>query len=374
LPSRLLKVPALALLVFLCTTAVPAAPAARSTGGETHLARLKQRRWTQRRIRHGHPRWYTQPTFVDPTAGDFLDGEDPDVRRAAVEALGKLNGSVVVADAGTGRVLSIVNQKVALSSGYVPCSTIKPFVGLAALEEGVVEPGEKVWFQGKWFMTMTHGLEISNNVYFDHLGEQLGFDRVRKYARLFGLGEKVGWRIPGEQLARFPDDEHPSGVGRMASFGDGITVTPLQMAAFVSALANGGSLYYLQYPRTAGAETLEPKLKRKLPIGSWLPEIHAGMRAAVRKGTARRARLRGYDVAGKTGTCTHYAPNERTRLGWFVSWGEFSGRKIAVVVLLRGGPSMHGPLASEVAGKIYRSLAQSGYFSRTGNAASAPTD
>ena len=61
------------------------------------------------------------PTYADSTEGDSPDGEDPIVRRAAVEALGKLNGTVVVSEAQTGRVLSIVNQKLAFKSGFQPC-------------------------------------------------------------------------------------------------------------------------------------------------------------------------------------------------------------------------------------------------------------
>ena len=64
-------------------------------------------------------------TYADSTEGDFIDGDDLAVRRAAVEALGPLNGTVVVADPTTGRVLTIVNQKLAYQNGYQPCSTVK---------------------------------------------------------------------------------------------------------------------------------------------------------------------------------------------------------------------------------------------------------
>jgi len=67
---------------------------------------------------------WDEPTYADSTAGDNVDGEDLEVRRAAVEALGPLNGSVVVSDPSTGRILAMVNQKMALSSGAQPCSTI----------------------------------------------------------------------------------------------------------------------------------------------------------------------------------------------------------------------------------------------------------
>jgi penicillin-binding protein 2 len=81
---------------------------------------------------------WTEPTYADSTLGDKPDGEDLDVRRAAVEALGPYNGSVVVVDPASGRILSIINQKLALGSGFQPCSTIKVSVALAALSEKVV--------------------------------------------------------------------------------------------------------------------------------------------------------------------------------------------------------------------------------------------
>ena len=78
-------------------------------------------------------------TAFDPTAGDNVDGDDLEVRRAAVDALGPYNGTVVVVDPQTGRVLTIVNQKTALESGFTPCSTIKLVTAFAALNEGLID-------------------------------------------------------------------------------------------------------------------------------------------------------------------------------------------------------------------------------------------
>ena len=76
---------------------------------------------------------------MDPTAGDDEDGDDPTVRRAAVEALGPRHGSVVVVDPDNGRVLTIVGQKLAFETGFIPCSTIKLVTALAALTEHVID-------------------------------------------------------------------------------------------------------------------------------------------------------------------------------------------------------------------------------------------
>ncbi len=306
----------------------------------------------------GARHWYTERSTANSTAGDYVDGEDQRVRQAAVDALGKWNGAVVVVDANSGRVLTMVNQKLALADGSIPCSTVKLSVSLAALSEGVVKPGEKVYFPGPWFMTMVEGLAISNNVFFDHLGEKLGFERFKRYAHLFGFGEKAGWEIPGEQLGAFPDQEHDMGVGRMTSFGDGVSVTPLQMAAFTSALANGGKLFYLQHPKnTLEVDQFEPRLKRELPIAPYIPEVEAGMAEAVRRGTGRYARVAGQQVRGKTGTCSLYERRYGVRMGWFASFDrDVNGRNLAVVVMLQGNGVISGPLAAEVAGKIYREL------------------
>ena len=77
-------------------------------------------------------------TFADSTEGDDASFDDPIVRQAAIRGLGRYNGSVVAIDPSTGRILSIVNQKLAFSAGFIPCSTIKPVIAVAALQEGFV--------------------------------------------------------------------------------------------------------------------------------------------------------------------------------------------------------------------------------------------
>jgi penicillin-binding protein 2 len=299
---------------------------------------------------------WTEPTYADSTMGDNADGEDLEVRRSAVEALGAYNGSVVVVDPSTGRILTMVNQKLALGSGFQPCSTIKVSVALAALSEKVVSGDGKLFHHGGY--NLTQALAHSNNYYFATLGTKLGFDKVSYYAHLFGYGEKAGLSIPGESPGRFPA-EPPSngGVGMLTSFGEEISQTPLQLAALMSALANGGTLYYLQYPRTAQeAAEFVPQVKRKLDIANLIPELKPGMLAAVEYGTARRA-SQDEPIAGKTGTCT----DSHTHLGWFGSFNDH-GNKLVVVVLLTGGKPAIGPLAAGVAGEVYRNLAQKNYF------------
>ena len=135
------------------------------------------------------------PNYAVSTEGDFTEGDDLVARNAAVSALGRLNGSVVVADADSGRILTIVNQKLAYKSGYQPCSTIKVPVALAALSETVIDRLTKIRIYGNTKVAMTEALAKSNNYYFASLGEKLGFERMSYYARLFGLGEKASLDI-----------------------------------------------------------------------------------------------------------------------------------------------------------------------------------
>ena len=308
---------------------------------------------------------WKEPTYADSTVGDFIDGEDLAVRRAAVEALGPYNGTVVVADPNTGRILTMVNQKLAYKSGFQPCSTIKVVVGMAALTEGLIERNTPVRVSRRPALDLTHALAKSDNPYFAMLGQKLGFDRVSYYARLFGLGERATLDSPAEQPGRFPA-EPPAhgGVGMLSSFGEGIQLTPLQLASMLSAIATGGTLYYLQHPQSEQeVENFVPRVKRNLDIQTWIPEIRPGMMGAVEYGTARRA---GYDpeepIFGKTGTCTdRLSP---THLGWFGSFNDAGRNKLVVVVLLTGGKPVNGPVASGVAGAIYKSLSQQQYFAR----------
>lgn len=297
------------------------------------------------------------PTFADSTVGDNVDGEDLTIRRAAVTALGPYNGSVVVVDPSNGRILTIVNQKLALKSGFVPCSTIKVVATLAAMSEGICDRTTVLRIGRRSTLDLTTALARSNNSYFASLGNKLGFEKVSYYAGLFGLGEKAGLDIEGEEPGILPKAPPPGGVGMMTSFGEGISVTPLELASLLTAISNGGDMYYLQYPRNdEEAQNITPRLKRRLELGPWLEDLKAGMRGAVEFGTARRANYnQTAEIFGKTGTCTDFKTS--THMGWFGSFNE-NGRKLVVVVMLTGGNRyVNGPMAAGVAGGFYRNLA-----------------
>jgi beta-lactamase class D len=299
-------------------------------------------------------------------AGDVTAGEDPTVRAAALDALGNMNGTALVIDPSNGRILTMVNQRLALSSGAEPCSTIKLTVALAALQEGLIKRDTPVSLGGGYKVDLTYALAKSVNPYFEVLGRALGFERVKHYANQLGLGELAGYNIPGEHLGIYPDQELPAklgGVGRMCSFGEGVSMTPLQLGAIVSAIANGGTLYYLQHPRTPeDVASFSPKVKRTLDIGPLIPEMLPGMADAVeaRWGTARslRANFTEFPVMGKTGTCS----NNGTRFGWFGSYADTPNGRLVTVFFLEGGKPTFGPKAAELTGQFYRSLYDRNYF------------
>jgi cell division protein FtsI/penicillin-binding protein 2 len=308
---------------------------------------------------------WTEPTYSDSTVGDSIDGEDLQVRKAAVDALGPYNGTVVVSDAQTGRILSIVNQKLALKGAFQPCSTVKVVVSLASLSEGLVNPTMPVPIAGRYSMNLTTALARSNNAFFAKMGEQLGFDRVQKYGKMFGLGEKAGLDIPGEEAGYLTAEPPDSGVGMMTSFGDGIRLTPLELASVIGTVASGGTMYYLQYPRTdEEVQHFVPRIKRVLDISNLVPSIRPGMEGAVEYGTARRANFDpGAPIFGKTGTCTDTA-QPGVHLGWFGSFADYGKNKLVVVVLLTGGRGISGPIASGIAGNVYRNLSSAHYLAQ----------
>jgi penicillin-binding protein 2 len=308
---------------------------------------------------------FLMSSFADGIAeGDITAGEDVIVRQAAIDALGNMNGTVVAIEPTSGRILAMVNQKLALSSGAQPCSTIKLSVALAALSEGLISKDSVVVLGRRSRMNLTEALAHSNNGYFEALGRKLGFEKVAYYAHEYGLGELAGYDIAGEQLGEYPDEVIPEklgGVGKMCSFGEGVSMTPLQLGAMVSAIANGGTLYYLQHPETSEEVTsFQPRVKRQLDIAALIPEISDGMAGAVEYGTARSLRLNfnEEEILGKTGTCSHAG----TRYGWFASYANTSAARIVVVVFLQGGRPTFGPKAAEIAGRMYRDLYDHNFF------------
>jgi penicillin-binding protein 2 len=329
------------------------------------LARLHHKRPVVRHARRHYERFMTSSFAGDITEGDQYAGEDAVVRQAAIDALGNMNGTIVAIDPTSGRIVAMVNQKLALAEGAQPCSTIKLAVALAGLSENLMTRDTEVRLGRRSEMDLTQALAKSNNAYFETIGRRLGFPKVNQYARQFGLGELAGYNIEGEHLGIFPTHEIDSrlgGVGKMCSFGEGISMTPLQLGALVSAIANGGTLYYLQHPASPEeVVNFQPQVKRHLEIAAVIPDLTQGMSGAVEYGTARTLRLNFSEeqILGKTGTCSKAG----TRFGWFASYANTQVGRIVTVVFLQGGRPTYGPKAAEITGKFYRGLYDHNFFS-----------
>ena len=284
-------------------------------------------------------------------AKDDLTGEDPEVRRVAVNALGNHAGTVVVMDPMTGRVYSMVNQEWALRRGFKPCSTIKLVTGVAGLSENAIPAIDTVG--DGYRIDLTSALAHSDNPFFQQVGTKIGSDKMVSYARELGLGEKTGVNVPFEFPGRLPEVKPGIVERRIFSHADGFEVTPLQLGTLVSAMANGGKLLQPQIAHsTKEASKMGVKVRRQLPITTdvWQRMV-PGMVGAVNYGTARKSYDPTQTVAGKTGTCI----GQGGWVGLFTSYAPLANPRLAVVVIAQGTDARrHFPAA--VAGEIYRQL------------------
>ena len=284
-------------------------------------------------------------------AKDDVSGEDPEVRRVAINALGNHAGTVVVMDPMTGRVYSMVNQEWALRRGFKPCSTIKLVTGIAGLSENAIPAIDTVG--DGYRIDLTSALAHSDNPFFQQVGTRIGSDKMVSYARELGLGEKTGINVPFEFPGRLPEVKPDVIERRMFSHADGFEVTPLQLGTLVSAMANGGKLLQPQIAHSAKeANKMGVKVRRQLPITTdvWQRMV-PGMVGAVNYGTARKSYDPTQTVAGKTGTCI----GQGGWVGLFTSYAPLANPRLAVVVIAQGTDGRrHFPAA--VAGEIYRQL------------------
>ena len=283
-------------------------------------------------------------------------------------------------------------QDRAIQGRYSPGSTFKMAVATAALQEGVISPDFKVHcggaatFYGRPFkcwkkgghgtMDLRHAIEQSCNVYFYTIGNMTGIDKIHKWAMLLGLGEKSGIDLPNEVQGLVPSPEWKqqrfkekwyAGETVSVSIGQGgVSITPVSMAVYAAALANGGTrvtprLLKAVDDGTGWKPQPAPPPNAKAPVD---PEkfqaIRDGLWMVVNGGgTGGRARIVGHDVAGKTGTAQVISNEGRASArttkdlrdnGWFVFFAPRDNPQIAGVVFLEHG--IHGPNAASVAHHI----------------------
>ena len=365
----------------------------------------------------------------DAIAGtDLVLSIDVAVQQAAWDALGDRPGSVVAIDPIDGSVIALVSKPAydpnafvggisqqayneilnapgrplfnrALKGGYEPGSTLKPFVGLAGLELGVVTPETRVFSSGKFYIKNYdrpyrdwkgggHGwvdirsaLEQSVNTYFYSLAMEMGIDRMHDYLAQFGFGSPTGIDVPGEGKGLLPSREWKRGAlaepwypGEtvIAGIGQGFNVvTPLQLANALSTLVNGGTRFsprLLYATKSAGVERakrINAPVEFQVPVKDqqdW-QVILDGMDLVVNgsRGTARKVAVDAhFRTGGKTGTAQVYqlaankkdnpeeVPEHLRDHAWFIAFAPVDAPRIAIAVVVEhggGGSTAAAPVA-----------------------------
>ncbi len=266
----------------------------------------------------------------------------------AVRETGAVGGTVVMLEPASGRVLALARQpdynpntagryqaskrrNRAVCDMYEPGSTFKPFLLAAALEEGVVSPDKKTYCEnGRYLvggktirdhkkfkeLTLQEMLKYSSNIGFAKLGKALERERFYSYIRDFGFGEATGLDLPGEVGGML---SAPSGWFEIdlaaISFGQGLSVTPIQITSAMAAIANGGLLmepFLVEKVTDADGQIVQthlPQVRRRV-ISEKTAQLVRDMMVSVTEpgGTGTKAALPGYRVAGKTGTAQKVDP------------------------------------------------------------------
>ncbi len=369
---------------------------------------------------------------AEPVPGqNLVTTLDIDVQKAAESALsavsGEERGAVVVLDVRNGDVLAMASapsfdpgewidgisrnrwtnyymvpkrtplMNRATDGAYSPGSTFKIVTALTALENGldpnqvqIVEPnpskpGKGIYHRGNIKIEDTappgpydfrRAFIRSSNSYFIQLGLDAGYDRLLATAHRFHFGEQTRIQLrPIEERAGWMPEPAEARTehwpqGRLANFsiGQEVTVTPLQLAVMVAAVANGGTVYYPRLvDRLESGDPLSeeaPSTIRPGQVRSRLetrPEHLAHIRAAMRddvmdiEGTGTSARVTDYTVCGKTGTAEIKGNGVKDKVTWFASFAPFESPRYAVVVMVESGAS-GGRTCGPVARKIYEHL------------------
>lgn len=286
---------------------------------------------------------------VENISNDNANGEDAEIRRAAINALGNRAGTIVVLEVQTGKILTIINQDWAIKESFKPCSTIKLVTAIAGLNEDLINNGGRI-VSNSFAMNLDDALAFSNNAYFQKVGANLGSNKMISYAQMLGLGAPTGINAENETGGKLP---YKNENLRIYSHGDDFQVTPLQLAVMVSAISNGGRIIVPRIPKNDIEKANFRGFYRSqinLPKEN-LRGVIPGMVGAASYGTASKGVSSALGVAGKTGSCI----GGGSWVGLFASVAPIQNPKYAVVVITRG-QAERGKFAAAVAGQIYNVL------------------
>ncbi|MGI9189712.1 MAG: penicillin-binding transpeptidase domain-containing protein [Longimicrobiaceae bacterium] len=321
----------------------------------------------------------SEPTLslpvVAPTAGadvqltlDFVLQEIADLAlRHALRATGASGGDLLIADPHSGDLLAAVSRRkgharslAAASEPYEPGSTLKPFLLAALLAEERVSLSETVDCEnGAWLagngrvvhdvhpygrLTVGDALRVSSNVAMAKLASRLPPGEQFGYLRDFGFGTPTGIDYPAESAGRLPAPRRWSRLTPVSlAMGYEVAVTPLQMLYAYGALANGGTLMaprLVREVRTVEGETIAsapPQAVRRVVPAEVAGQLRDVLTAVVEDGTAQRAALATFAVAGKTGTARRTGPGGRYLPGSYTASfvGYFPANDPLFVILVK---------------------------------------
>ncbi len=262
----------------------------------------------------------------------------------------------------------------AVSGLFTPGSTVKPFMAIAALMEGVITPEKSIFSSGAlviknkyggpdtvfkdWkahgYVDMREAIAVSSDEYFYQIGggymdqPGLGIDRINTYASMFGFGTTTGVDLPGEQYGIVPsqawkkkvfNEDWLVGNTYHTSIGQyGFQLTPLELIRGIASIANGGSLVTPHLLLGLPTETTELPLKAKD-----LKVIQEGMRQGVLDGTGRVLNISGVNIASKSGTAELGVKKDLIN-SWITGYFPYEDPKYAFVVIMEKGSvkNLHG--------------------------------
>ena len=266
----------------------------------------------------------------------------------------------------------------AVVDSYEPGSCFKIMTMSMALEEGVVTPEDHFFCPGYKIVedrriscaersghgaeTFKDGVKNSCNPVFIEVGQRVGIDKFKQYYKAFGFNDKTGFDLPGEANGVFYTDEQFKTVElATASFGQGPKVTPLQLISAVSAVANGGNLMKphvvkeLTNDEGTVVKKIEPTLVRQIVSEETSKTVRELLENAVNVGSGQNAYIKGYRVAGKTGTSEKIPRGQGKYVASFLGFAPANDPKVACLVVVDEpslGSYYGGAVAAPVVGKI----------------------
>src|SRR5436190_7694312 len=335
---------------------------------------------------------------IELTIDEYLQHIAERELQAGVEYAGAEGGSAIVMDPYTGEILALANypsfnpnayrnfrdeerRNRAIQDLYEPGSTFKIVTASAALEQkllkptdwidtnpGVIRFGSRVVDEDKHHnygvLSFTDVIVRSSNVGAIKIGLRVGAERMGLYARRFGFGHASSPDFPSESpgILWDPARQTESALASM-SMGYQVAVTPLQMAAAVSSVANGGELLQPRVVRAVTRDGIRKPVPRKVVAhaidGSTAAEVTAIMEAVVERGTGRSAQIDGYTIAGKTGTAQKVENGRYSNTDYNVSFVGFvpSRKPVFTIVVVIDSPHKVPPYGATVAAPIFKRIA-----------------